>query len=91
MIAWLVVGLVIVVIFLIALKLSGKTAEELGRSNEKRDYLEKEVQSINIFVEELSNPPPNRVDLASRWLRRIKAAKRKNDSSVSDTDNESSD
>jgi len=91
MIAWLVVGLVIVVIFLIALKLSGKTAEELGRSNERHDYLEKEVQSINIFVEELSNPPPDRADLASRWLRRIKEAKRKNDSSVSDTDNESSD
>ena len=91
MIAWLVVGLVIVVIFLIALKLSGKTAEELGRSNERRDYLEKEVQSIDIFVEELSNPPPKRDDLASRWLRRIKAAKHKNDASVPGTDDGSSD
>jgi len=86
MIAWLVVGLVLIVIFLIAIKLSGKTAEELGRSDERRKALEREAQSIDIFVEELSNPPPDRANLAARWLRRIKRSERKVDTSLSDTD-----
>jgi len=86
MIAWLVAGLVLIAIFLIAIKLSGKTAEELGRSDERRRTLEKEVQSIDIFLEKLSNPPPDSANLATRWLRRIKRSERKSDTTLSDTD-----
>jgi hypothetical protein len=91
MVAWLVTGLVLIVIFLIAIKLSGKTAEELGRSDEKRKSLEKEVQSIDIFMEKLSSPPPDSASLATRWLRRIKRSEHKVDTSLSDTDNGSID
>tara|TARA_R100000655_G_scaffold3892_2_gene12964 strand:+ start:695 stop:973 length:279 start_codon:yes stop_codon:yes gene_type:complete len=85
--AWLTFGIVLVVIFLVTIKISGKTAKELGRVDERRRSLERDIKRVDTAFEKLSEPLPDRPTLARRWLFRIRKARALDESSsMSDSD-----